>query len=106
MNTLLPIFLITSGAFLAQAEASFGSQFMSTLASSAGVCGIILGFHLLKILPLLEGIKTELAKMREAYLMGKRADVLRIIASPHVDGLLKEQAASMVTDFDAALVNK
>lgn len=105
MNTIILSTLAITGSVIFAAVDGGGlnwNQLLGNLFSSAGVCGLILGFHLLKLVPLLEGIKAELQKHRLSYERGKRADLIRVAASPHVTPSLKQAAAEVIAEFDLA----
>lgn len=80
-------------------------DFIKTLASSAGVCGLILGFHLIRILPALEdlkkGVMEKLDKMANAMNLSSRTELLKLAASPHVHPELKEEAKRMIDELDS-----
>lgn len=85
-----------------------------TALSSAGVAGIVLGWYLIKFEPSqkamrdefwkeLDGLKKEIrdgfSKIATALYMISKADMLRLIASPHVSDSVKEAASALVKDI-------
>lgn len=68
-------------------------EFFQTLATGAGVRGVLLGFHLWKLAP-------ELRSMWRAIDRSNRARILGIIASPHTAPELKAEAAIIVREMD------
>ena len=69
-------------------------QFIQSLASGAGVAGVILGYYLWRLEPRLKSMEDTLARQ------GK-IDLLRLIASPHVASELKQEAEKMVAEITA-----
>jgi hypothetical protein len=69
-------------------------QFVQSLASGAGVAGVILGYYLWRLEPRLKSMEDTLARQ------GK-IDLLRLIASPHVAPELKAEAQKMVAEITA-----
>jgi hypothetical protein len=105
---MTPILLfLLSGCFLAIAPEPSGfnwDQMFSSMFSGAGVAGVILGYYLWKLGPLLEGIKDEIRQTRIAQERAKRADLIRITVSPHVHPGLKSEAAALIAEIDRAEV--
>ena len=61
--------------------------------SGAGVAGAVLVWHLLVV-------DRRLRKIEEAIDSSTRADILRLIASPHVAPEVKEKAGEFIKDLD------
>ncbi len=78
-----------------------------TAFSSAGVAGCVLAWYLVKFEPsqkamrdefwrAMDGQRAELAKISAALYVFSKADMLRLIASPHVSDSVKEAASELV----------
>lgn len=81
-----------------------------TALSSAGVAGAVLAWYLVKFEPAQKAmrdefwremglLRLELAKISAALYAFSKADMLRLIASPHVSDTVKEAAAALVKDI-------
>ncbi len=81
-----------------------------TALSSAGVAGAVLAWYLVKFEPSqkamreefwaeMQKLRAELSKNTAALYMFSKADMLRLIASPHVSDTVKEAAADLVKDI-------
>lgn len=84
-----------------------------TIISTSGVAGVVLWYYLTRIVPSLDAFKnsvwTEIAairgdakRMEEAMDRATKADLLRLIASPHVSDAVKDAAADVIKDVDEA----
>lgn len=84
-------------------------EILKTLASS-GIPGAILAFALWKIAPVVTGFRDEicasLRKVEEAIDRANRGDILRLCASMHVSDQVKEVAAQILKELDAAEVER
>lgn len=81
-----------------------------TALSSAGVAGAVLAWYLIKFEPSQQKmraefweeigkLRSELSKISAALNLFSKADMLRLIASPHVSDTVKEAAAALVKDI-------
>lgn len=74
--------------------------------ASGGIPGSILAFILWKIAPAVQAFKSELViglrRVEEALDRSTRADILRLVASPHVSDSVKQVTADIIKDLDAA----
>lgn len=71
-----------------------------TILSSSGVAGAVLAWYLIKFDPanqaLIKSINDGFSKLSVALYIIQKADMLRLIASPHVADAVKEAAADLV----------
>lgn len=74
--------------------------------ASSGITGLILAILLWKFLPALsqfrDEVRTYLAFIRDSIERSSKADMLRLIASPHVADSVKEAAAEILNSAKAA----
>lgn len=74
-----------------------------TALSSAGVAGAVLAWYLVKFEPgnqaLIREMRDGFTKIAEAMYKSAKADMLRLIASPHVADAVKAAAAELVNDI-------
>lgn len=68
------------------------TEFLQVLGTGGGIAGVILGFHLWKIVP-------ELRAIWRAIDRGNRVRLLGIIAAPHVAPALKEEATVIIQEI-------
>lgn len=68
-------------------------EFLKTLFSAAGVCGLLLGYHLWKLAP-------ELRAIWRALDLTNRVRLMEICIAPHVASELKEEASAMIVEID------
>lgn len=68
-------------------------EFIKALASGAGVAGIILGWHLFKTDGRLKAIEDALNVLA-------KADLVRLIASPHVAAEIKEEVTKLLREVE------
>lgn len=75
-------------------------ELLKGIASGAGVAGVILAYHLLVHARRMDEVKETLRDLENAVNTSSKADLLRLIASPHVASEVKDAAARVVKEIE------